>query len=131
MKNKREDILFVEVNEPEEVRRCVLESLKDIVESLQRFEKFKDIREDKIENINKLGQIVKETGKLVSDLKNSLPGAKIRAIKLSRHELPEKKKPAARKNTAVAEEKKEKPLTELQKLESELSEIESKLNSLR
>jgi len=52
MEKENGDIFFVEVHEPSDVKRIILESLKDIVESLQRFEKFKDTRKDKIDNIN-------------------------------------------------------------------------------
>jgi len=47
-----DDILFVEVHQSDEVRRNILESLKDLVENLQRFEKFKEQRKEKIEKIN-------------------------------------------------------------------------------
>jgi len=43
MEKENEDIFFVEVGNPEEVKRNILESLKEIVESLQRFEKFKGL----------------------------------------------------------------------------------------
>ena len=131
MEKKSEDILFVGLRDPEDVRRNILESLKEIVESLQRFEKFKETRKDKIDHVNKLGKTIKEIGKLVLDLKNALPEAKIRAVRVSEQEPKEKKKTITRQKAKQAEEAKTKPLTELQKLESELSEIESKLSSLR
>jgi len=130
MEKESKDIFFVEVREPEEVRRNILESLKDIVEALQRFEKFKETRKDKIEHINKLGKILKETNKLIPILKNSFPEAKIRAAKISRRKTPKKEKISAGKKK-TSEEMTKKPVTELQKLESELSEIEGKLGSLR
>lgn len=135
MEKKSEDMLFVGVRDPEGVRRNILESLKGVVESLQRFEKFKETRKDKIDHVNKLGKIIKEVGKLVLDLKNALPEAKIRAVKTSKQEPKEKnrekKKTVIGQKAKQAEETKTKPLTELQKLESELNEIESKLSSLR
>ena len=127
MEKESRDIFFAEVKEPEEVRRNILESLKEIVESLQRFEKFKETRKDKLHNINKLGKIVKNTNKLVLDLKKSFPETKIRTMKAI-SKTAEKKKIGIRKKKEVAERK---PLTELQKLESELSEIEGNLESLR
>ena len=129
MEEENKDIFFVEVEGPEEFRRNILESLKDIIESLQRFEKFKETRKDKINHINKLREIVKGTNELVSDLKMSLPETKIRAMKVS--------KPTEKKETVIGKKKiesgvtKVKPMTELQKLESELNEIDSKLESLR
>lgn len=128
MEKESKDIFFVEVAEPEEARRNMLESLKDIVENLQRFEKFKETRKDKIERINQLGTIIKDINKHVSSLKNSFPEAKLRAMKVIRKV--EKKKPSTEKKKKHEEEK-IKPTSELKKLESELSEIESKLGSLR
>ena len=131
MEEENKDIFFVEVKESEEVKRNILEALREIVESLQRFEKFKETRKDKIDHINKLRQIVKEANRLVSNLKTSLPETKIRAIKVSKLETAEKKRPIIRKKKKSIEVKEKKPMTELQKLESELNEIESKLGSLR
>jgi len=121
LEKESKNIFFVEIHDSEGVKRNVLESLKDIVESLQRFEKFKETREDKINQINNLGKIVKEINKLVPRLKNSLPDAKIRVVKTGKPKHHAKKKPEE-----MGEEAKEEPVTELQKLESELSEIEGK-----
>jgi uncharacterized phage infection (PIP) family protein YhgE len=125
--DKKEDIFFVEVHESEEVRRNVLESLKDIVENLQRFEKFKEIKRKKVENINKLGKIMKDINKIIPKLKTSLPDTKIRSSKRKDKE-PEIKTVVKKTPKEIA---KRKPVTELQKLESELGEIEDKLSSLR
>ncbi len=127
MEKESKDIFFVEVREPEGVKRNILESLKEIVESLQRFEKFKETRKDKIEHTNKLRKIVKDTNKLVLDLKKSFPETKIRTVRAI-SETTEKKKTIVGKKKEVVERK---PMTELQKLESELNEIEGKLESLR
>lgn len=127
METKSKDIFFVEVKEPEEVRKNILESLKEILESLQRFEKFKETRKDKIYHINKLKNIVKDANKLVFDLKGYFPETKIRTVKAI-SKATERKKPGIRKKGEATERK---PMTELQKLESELSEIEGKLESLR
>lgn len=121
-------MFFVEVNQSDEVKRNILESLKEIVENLQRFEKFKETRKEKIENIEKLGKIMKEINKVVPRLKESLPETKIRAKKVSNGN--EKKVVAVEKKTPE-EVAKRKPATELQKLESELTDIEDKLRSLR
>ena len=84
MKKESKELFFVEVREPKEVKRNILESLKGIVENLQRFEKFKETRKAKIEAINKLGASIKEINKLLPSLKNLLPEAKIRAVRASK-----------------------------------------------
>jgi len=128
MEKESKDIFFVEVHESDLVKRNILESIKEILENLQRFEKFKEIRKEKIENINKLGKVIKEINKIIPNLKNSFPETKIRAVKVNK--VKEKKTIRVKKKTPVEIDKTE-PVTELQKLESELSEIESKLQGLR
>jgi len=123
------DILFVEVHQSDEVRRNILGSLKDIVENMQRFEKFKETRKEKIENINKLGKIIKDINKIIPNLKNSLPETKIRAV--SKRKISGRKKMITKEKRSPEEVAKRKPVTELQKLESELGDIESKLQGLR
>lgn len=129
MEKEHKDIFFVEVHKPEEVKRGILESLKEIVESLQRFEKFKELRKNKIARVTHLGKIVKELNKIIPNLKNALPEAKIRAVGNEKHKAHGRRKAITAKKNDDAEAKK-KPITELQKLESELNEIESKLSSL-
>jgi len=129
LKNEGNEIYFVEVTNPNYVRRNILESIKDIVEGLQRFEKFKDTRKDKINNINKLDKILKEINKVIPSLKNSMPETKLRAI--TKKQPPEKKETSVNKKVIFAGEKKKEPVGELQKLEDELSEIEGKLQGLR
>jgi len=122
---EKKEIFFVEVHDSAEVRRNILESLKDIVENLQRFEKFREIREDKIRNINNLRKSIREVNKLIPTLRNALPDVKVRAAKI------ERPKSHGRKKTKSNEiEAKDKPTSELQKLESELNEIEGKLGNL-
>jgi len=129
MKKESDDILFVEVHQPEEVRRNILESIKDIVENLQRFEKFKDIRKEKIDNINKLGKNVKQINGLMTNLKNSLPKTQIRAMKVASKNVGKEKPTRVKTKKSGGESKK--PASELDTLQSELSEIESKLSSLK
>lgn len=131
---KEEEILFVEVREPSEVRRNILESLKNIVETLQRFEKFKHIRKEKIHRISMLSSELKGINKMLSDLKNAIPETKLREIKIKsalkeeKEEKPKKKKHSRKHKDA---EEKQKPLTEVERLESELGAIEEKLKGLQ
>ena len=134
MEKESEDILFVEIREPSEVRRNILESLKNIVETLQRFEKFKHLRKEKIHSINKLSNDLKRINKMFSDLKNAIPETKLREIKAKsilkeeEKEKPKKKKHSRRHKDA---EEKQRPLTEVERLESELGAIEEKLKGLQ
>jgi len=112
---------FVRIEEPAELRRTLLESSKSAVLALQRFERFKDLRREKAEEIENLKNVVKELVKLNAKFKASLPKTKLRfpAKKMESEEL-----------YAPEEEYKPAKRTEIEKLDSALSEIESKLSSL-
>ena len=130
VKEQDTGLFFVEVKEPSEVRRNILEFLKEIVETLQRFEKFKHIRHEKIENMHKLGRLLKDANKMLGDLKSKLPQTNLRAIV---NETPKQSKAhhkKKKKGKVVEEKPQKKDMSELEKLESQLSAIESKLKGL-
>src|SRR3989338_9734907 len=128
---KEESIFFVEIREPIEVRRNIFGSLKDIVETLHRFEKFKSLRREKIHSLNKLSGDLKSLNKILSDLKGVIKETKIREIKIKSVLKEEKKeKPKKKRNMAQKEVIEKKPLAEIDRLESELSVIEEKLKGL-
>lgn len=137
MKEQDNGLFFVQVKEPSEIRRNILETLKGIVEALQRFEKFKHMRHKKIEQIQKLRGLLKDANKMLGTLKLKLPQTNLRATvareaptyPVHAKEVHHKKKKKGK--SAKSEEKapKKEP-TEIEKLEAELSAIESKLKSL-
>lgn len=149
---KEEDVFFVGVEDPIELRRSILESSKDLLQYLQRFEKFKEVRMEKQEQLLKLSAVGEEIRKLVRKLKAELPKTRIRA-RLHKHEEAMKKKAAAekrKKKAKVAKKAKKKvkkapprpkpavkpaapapkPMTDLEKLEAELGAIESRLTRM-
>ena len=136
MKEQSSELFFVQVKEPGEVRKNILETLREIVEVLKRFEKFKHIRHGKLENINKLRGQLKEANKMLGNLKSKLPQTSLRATVVKeapRHSTkPHHKK--GNKSKIIVEEKAEKmpkkELTETDKLEAQLSAIEEKLKNL-
>lgn len=123
---KEEDLFFVEVLEPADVRKDILESQKIVIGGLQRYENIKFLRAKKAESINKLKGELKKLAKELSELKTVLPSAGIKVISRPR------KKAKVVKNEQAKEEKKvnRMPASELEKLESELQDIEKKLSSL-
>lgn len=132
---KEDEAFFVKIKEPSDVKKNLLESLKDIVENLQRFEKFKNTRDEKLRNISKLREDVKELVKLNSQLKAALPETKLRfAAKKVKKKKHKHSKKAAKKEAKKKIEKqvaKQRPVSELEKLETELSAIEGRLGSLK
>jgi hypothetical protein len=124
IKGQDSEVLFVQVAEPDEIRRDILESLKEILETLQRFEKFRRTRHDKLEKIQHLRKLVKETHKLMGNLKLRLPQTSFKVT------APKEPKPAKKSQKQKEAPKKEaRKRTELDRLEEELSAIESKLKS--
>ena len=146
------NIFFVELKEPDEIKRSFLECLKSIVENLERFEKFKISRKKKIIKINKLKSIAKEIGMSASNLKKNFPESNLNKLGITvkefdkmvsnlKSELPEShirkiknKEKTKKKKTQIIASKSEserKPTSEIEKLESELSAIEDKLKGLQ
>ena len=131
LKEQDNELFYVQLKEPNEVRRNILETLKHIVEVLQKFEKFKHTRHYKFEKINHLRVLVRQANKILSDLKAKLPQTNLRAT-IAR-EVPKYKKHHKKKKGKVVETKvtvPKKEMTEVEKLESELNAIESKLKGL-
>jgi len=133
-KIEREDeVFFVGIRDPVEVRKTLLENTRDVVQILQRFERFKQVREEKAQEVLILKNDIKELNRLVNKLKSSLPKTKIR-IKLQQEEAAAKKqKPVEEKKKVEKKQEvpvKKKELSDLEKLERELGDIEGRLSKL-
>jgi len=131
-KEENNGLFFVQVKEPNEVRRNILETLKEIVEVLHRFEKFRHLRHEKLQKIQHLGVLIKQANKMLGVLKTKLPQTNLRAAPVRQASAQAKKPHHKRKKAKAAEQEKmpKKEMTETEKLEAELNAIESKLKSL-
>jgi hypothetical protein len=136
---KEEELFFVGISDPIELRRSVLESSKDLLHYLSRFEKFKNVRNEKAEYVAQLNDVTAEIKKLVNKLRTALPQTKLRAQLHKREEKVAKaaaEKVKARKRVekqatlAPRPMPKKKPTTDLEKLEAELSAIEGRLTKM-
>ena len=133
VKSKEENngLFFVQVKEPNEVRRNILETLKDIVEVMHRFEKFRHIRHEKLQKIQHLRILIRQANKMLGVLKTKLPQTNLRATAVRQAPAQTKKGHHKKKAKAAGQEKMPKrEMTEVEKLEAELNAIESKLKSL-
>ena len=135
---KEEDVFFVGIQDPIELRRSVLESSKDLLHYLSRFERFKNIRNEKAEHIARLKDVTSEIRTMVNKLRIALPKTNLR-VKLQEAHKIAVKKPAKEKQVKLTEKKpapakeapaKPKHMTDLEKLEAELGEIESRLTKI-
>lgn len=118
-----EQNFFVQIQDVPSIRRPLLENIKQIIKLLQRFEKFKELRAAKVEEIMKLKRVSKEISGLFVKLKKELPesGLRLRARKAKGKEKIKGKAKEEVKTKPVT------PMSELDKLESELKAIESKI----
>ncbi len=112
-----DNIFYVGIKNPIDVRKNLLESSKYIIKNLQRHERFKAIRGEKIGQIMKLKEIMYDVGKLNARLKAELPKTELRA-----------KETAKEYKTSIPG--KVKKASEIEMLEKELDFIESKLKDI-
>ncbi len=143
MKKDKEEVFFVGVQDPIEIRRTLLESSKEMLQILQRYEKFKEVRKEKHAAIAHLKEDLKNIQALFARFKKRLPTTHLRLLlqkEQAKVEKPAKVKKGVKKGSKekVLKTQKEKAkvklikkeMSDLEKLESELAAIEGKLGSL-
>lgn len=108
---------YVGVKEPVSLRRNLLESSKGIVQGLKDYEKLKLIREKRHEKILEFRDKINEILTLLSGLKEYLP----------KHELKEE---VYVKSKTEKTKKVDIKIDEIDRLEQDLAEIESRLGSM-
>ncbi len=106
------DDFFVGIYEPLDVRRNLLESSKDVVKSLQAYDKLTEIRKSKLRYYEQMRGIMDELNFLVSKLKTKLPESHLR-----------------KKDERIVVNK-EIPTEEMRKLEDEFRKIEREFSDL-
>ncbi len=74
---KNPNTFFVGIKETSDLKRAILESTRDTVVFLQRYENFNKIKKEKNEAINELKKMVKEISSVVADLKRKLPESEL------------------------------------------------------
>jgi len=133
---EKNDVFFIGIKEPALSRRLMLECVKDVIKSLQKYEKFRLIRKKEIESLFELKNIINEIDMLNLQLKGALPKTKLRIVPkkknvkeepIKKHEIAEHKKKLHKTEHKIIYRKP----SELEKLESELNDIESKLDNLK
>ena len=121
-KAEKKDSLFVKIDDPLNLRKKALESSKEVIECLQNYEALKAIRKEKLKNIMKLKTNMNKVSSLISRLRSKLPKTTINIKEGSKPEVVVKEAPKPTIKPAAN--------TEIDKLQSDLDEIESKLNAL-
>lgn len=123
--SEKEKKFYVGLKNPVSIRRNLLEASKDIIKSLQRYERQREIRKQKIEAIFKVRKLVKDVKRLTSTLNSKLPYMP-KAIKRKERKKSEKEKIAPELKKELEKVK----ATDLKKLDDELRSIEAELNKL-
>lgn len=124
-KSEEEEKFYVGISNPTSLRRNLLEGSKNIIGSLQRYEKSKDIRKKKIEKIFELRKLIRSIKKLNSSLNSKLPYfPKVTKKRVKKKIEKESIEPELEKEIEKVKS------SELKKLEDELKNIESELSKL-
>ncbi|MCX8147242.1 MAG: hypothetical protein N3D84_02130 [Candidatus Woesearchaeota archaeon] len=124
----KEAIFYMKIENPVDLRRALLESLRDVLRALQKFEDLKKIRAEKAKEIAVLNNCMKEINLMIGKVKSHLPPV---PVKIQLKEI----KPKKKEERAIKQEKEEKKeeaveSLEVAELERQLKEIEKKLERL-
>ncbi|MBD3319268.1 hypothetical protein GF342_05155 [Candidatus Woesearchaeota archaeon] len=126
---------FVGVRNPKDVRRELVTSSRSLVEALIKYEKYKGLREQKLQTLEELKSTMDELVVLNRKLRGRLPKVKRKKMESIPHECPEtgSKKKIGKKTTAKKKEVKKKPpvKSRLDKLREKIEEYESKISTLQ
>jgi hypothetical protein len=112
---KDEEPLFVGVPDPFDLRKGILTSSKDIINSLKRYEKFIAIKKEKMKHTVEIVKIMKEISSLTRKLKLDMPKTHVKPRQM----------PEANFSDKIIQEK-----TKLVELEDELASVEEKLSRM-
>ncbi len=74
-----EELFFVGIRDPIEVRKELLTSSKNLIDSLKRYEAYKDVKEEKIRHIMELKHVFDELLVLNKKMRNHLPRTPLKA----------------------------------------------------
>lgn len=118
------DMFYVEIQNPLEVRRNLLEASRDLLRGLQKYEDLKKVRANKVKEITKLKNILKEINALFNQAKNHMPAV---FVKVPEPRVIGKARHAPRIKSAEVDARKPREVAELEK---QLKDIEGKLTGL-
>ena len=117
-----EELFFVGIRDPVEIRKELLTSSKNLIDSLKRYEAFKDFKEEKLMRILELKRIFDELLVLNRKLRGHLPRIPIKVPPVT-IETEERPMPRMGKSIKMSKSK-------IDVLEEELSRIEERLGGL-
>ena len=117
-----EEVFYVGLSNPQEMRRNVLESMKDTILVLKTYDHLSKKRAEKVEKIIALKQVLGDIDALLSKVRRRLPKTRLRTNTAEVGEASQSKGRATSTSRSA--------LDEVGKLEAELAAIEDKLGKL-
>ena len=132
---EKEPEYMVQVNDPKNARKNILESLREVIIFMQSYEKFRHVQEEKVRLFSELKVELKVLNSLLTGkLKFYFPQGKLRAITGEAEDKYEDHEEATyMKSKSAPEAGGPSPAVhhELDELESQLKDIESQLQSIQ
>ncbi|MBI2144351.1 hypothetical protein HYU17_04350 [Candidatus Woesearchaeota archaeon] len=129
---KSDEVVYVGLEEPVNLRRAVLESSKSMVKLLKGQQSIRELRATKYRTTEELRSITAQINELIAQAKQLLP--QMDSVNIPQPEKEDRPEKAAKPKAKQAPVKKLKPQpiveTHTDKLERELHEIEKKLKTL-
>ena len=132
-KTHQQEPLYVSIDNPQSIRKDLLESAIMVVELLEKYEYAKGIREAKLEKINDASKLLRKLSLSIKELENKLPQniPHIKKRKKPVEEKPPEQQPQEKpKQTPQPKKIQPRPNPELKNLEHELSDIRKRLENL-
>lgn len=149
---KNSNVFYVGIDDTKELKKTLIESMRDSLVFMQKYENIISIREKKKESINTLKKLFKEITKLVSELKTKLPESEIHkklnnnqvkaekemigdALEKRKSDQKQTEKSDKKNDVIISKSRKKvenskienKSPSEMEKLESQLKELENRL----
>lgn len=115
----RKEQYFVNIQSPTSLRRQLLQCMKVSIEDLQRFVRFKGLRDQKLQKLMELKAVLKEINAFDGRLRQMLPTRDNKAQKIT-----------GKKESPMQALRIDSSMMELDQLEKAVSKIEEKLKTL-
>ncbi len=121
----KDESFYVGIENPVTVRTSMLEASKVLVQLLQKYESIRTIRAEKEAQASKLKVIYEDLVSMVSSLKSEFPAIDLKSLPAAGPVMRVEKKGKSEGQTV-----KRMPVSNIDRLEAELNEIEQKLKGL-